>query len=118
VHGIDDNLFDHIEVQMVGEFTVAGGMLLDKVLASGGSAEKTIVFTKTMMLLISPATECCSTLTDVIVCRDRVTHLWPEMLSSWLYPGLISNRVCRNGYGNAMQSRPFYGQQVCHKPQS
>ena len=70
MHGIDDNLFDHIEVQMVGEFTVAGGMLLDKVLASGGSAEKTIVFTKTMMLLISPATECCSMSTDIVVCRD------------------------------------------------
>jgi len=54
VYRVNYNLFDHIEVGEAQELTVAGHMLFDKVLVSGGCTES-------MMLLTSPATEHCNT---------------------------------------------------------
>jgi hypothetical protein len=57
MHWVDDDLFDHIEVRKAREFTVAGRVLLDKVLSGGGGVELTIVLAKSTMILVGPARE-------------------------------------------------------------
>ncbi len=57
MHWVNDNLFDHIEVRKTWELAVAGRVLLDEVLASGGGAELTIVLAELTMLLAGPARE-------------------------------------------------------------
>jgi hypothetical protein len=50
VHRVDDDLFNQIEVGKTRELAVAGSVLLDKVFASGGCGEST-------MLLAGPPTK-------------------------------------------------------------
>ena len=122
MHQVNDNLFNDIEVRKTREFAIAGCMLLDKVLASGGGAELMIVIAKLMMLLSGPATKRYNRQADKqhstisnIAHMVHVTYLHPETLPPWPCYVPISNRECKSGCESGMQTHRFYGQQVCHK---
>jgi hypothetical protein len=57
VHWVDDDLFNQIEVGKTRELAVAGRVLLDKGLTSGGCAESPILVTESTMLLACPTTK-------------------------------------------------------------
>jgi hypothetical protein len=75
MHGVDHNLFDQIKIRKLGEFVVVDYMLLHKVFMGGGGAELKIIITESMMLLVGPVRECCSTSTYDIAYIAQVTHL-------------------------------------------